>query len=152
MVKRALLLTALAGCRLTDVLVLPPGDPVVQVQAVLDPTRTLQTVLVQRSQSGEPTTDVSGASVTLTDLDPGGCAAPAVQLVETSSGVYQTTSLCPLAPGDRVALHVSTPDGAIIGARPAFRESAASTSGPERRPHSSRPRGSPWTAPATRCA
>ena len=114
MVKRALLLTALAGCRLTDVLVLPPGDPVVQVQAVLDPTRTLQTVLVQRSQSGEPTTDVSGASVTLTDLDPRGCAAPAVQLVETSSGVYQTTSLCPLAPGDRVELRVSTRDGAII--------------------------------------
>jgi hypothetical protein len=113
-VKGALLLVVLAGCRLSDTLALLPGDPIVQVEAVLDPTRGVQTVLVQRSQSGVPTTGIFGAAVTLTDLDPRGCATPAVQLVETSSGVYQTTEACPLAPGDRVALHVSTGEGAIV--------------------------------------
>ena len=114
MVKRVLVLVVLAGCKFTDTLQLGPGDPVVQVQAVLDPTRSSQTVHVQRSQSGAPTTDVSGATVTLTDLEPRGCATAVVQLVEVASGVYRVTNWCPLAAGDRVSLRVTTPEGAVI--------------------------------------
>jgi hypothetical protein len=114
MVRYALLLVALAGCRLSDKLALAPGDPVVQVESVLDPTRSTQTVLVQRSQSGAPSESVLGAIVTLTDLDPRGCPTPVTQLVETASGVYSVSNWCPLGAGDRVTLRVSTPDGAVI--------------------------------------
>jgi len=114
MVRPALLLVALVGCRLSDKLALAPGDPVVQVESVLDPSRSTQTVLVQRSQPGVPSESVSGAIVTLTDLDPRGCATPAVQLVETASGVYSVSDWCPLGAGDRITLRVTTPDGAVI--------------------------------------
>lgn len=114
MVRRALFLLVLAGCKLTETLEVPAGDPVVQIQAVIDPTRTVQRVVVQRSQPGTETTGIIGATVTLTDLDPRGCAMPTVRLEDAGTGLYSVTGWCPLAAGDRVALHVTTREGAVV--------------------------------------
>jgi hypothetical protein len=109
-----LLLACAGGCKLTEVVNAPPGDPVIVVQGVLNTAVLRQTVLVQQSASGDTTTGISGASVLLTDLDPRGCATPAVQLVETTPGVYRSADFCPLAPGDRLTLSVHTQDGHIV--------------------------------------
>jgi hypothetical protein len=91
------------------------------VESVLSGVGTEQSVLVQQSEAGDTTVGVSGAMVQMTDLDPRGCATPTVQLTELplptpglQSGTYRTTSFCPLAPGDRVALRVTTPDGRVV--------------------------------------
>ena len=115
-------LSTAAGCKLRDVANAPAGDPIVVVQGVLNASQQQQSVLVQRSQSGEPTTGISGAVVQLTDLDPRSCPAPIVQLAELTSpvpdapptGVYQTANFCPLEPGDRVTLRVVTPDADVV--------------------------------------
>jgi uncharacterized protein DUF4249 len=117
-----LLLLAAAGCKLMDVVVAPPGDPVVVVQAVLNAAQQQQLVSVARSRTGDTTTGISGAAVQLTDLDPRSCPTPTVQLAElpfpapgvSKGGIYQTSDLCPLRPGDRVTLRVETPDGHIV--------------------------------------
>ena len=114
MVKRTLLLVLLAGCKLTDTLEVTLGDPVVQVQAVIDPTRNVQFVIVERSQSGAPTTPITGASVGFTDLDPRGCPRPVVSLADLGTGTYRIANWCPLAAGDRVSLRVVTPDGVVV--------------------------------------
>jgi len=111
----------LAACTLREVVTAPPGSPVLVVEGVLSAVGTTQSVLVQQSQEGDTTVGVSFAAVEMTDLDPHGCATPTVALVEVSAavnpnvpaGTYQTTSFCPLAPGDQVALRVATADGRV---------------------------------------
>jgi len=117
----ASLLACVAGCKLQDVVSAPPGAPVLVVESVLSAIGTVQTVLVQQSQTGDTTIGVSGAAVQMTDLDPRGCATPSVQLTELAlavpgarSGTYRTTNFCPLALGDRVTLRVTTSDGRVV--------------------------------------
>lgn len=113
--------SATGGCKFTEVVNAPPGDPVLVVQAVLNAARQDQSVLVQRSQAGETQGGIGGAVVELTDLDPRSCPAPTVLLAEVTSstpgapptGLYQTP-FCPLEPGDRVTLRVVTPDAHVV--------------------------------------
>jgi len=118
MVKHLLLLVLVAGCKLTETLETTLGDPVVQVEAVIDPTRDRQFgVRVQRSQPGSDTltTGIAGAVVTLTDLDPRGCSQPTVLLHDGGAGLYVfLDDWCRLGAGDRVSLRVVTPDGVVV--------------------------------------
>ena len=112
----------LAACTLRDVVTAPLGAPVLVVESVLSAVGTQQLVLVQQSQTPDTTVGVSGATVQLTDLDPRGCTTPTVQLAEVPPrpggprGVYRTSSFCPLAPGDHVALRVVTEGRVATGA------------------------------------
>ncbi len=109
-----LLLSVAAGCKLTEVVNAPPGDPVIVVQSVLNAAALQQTVLVARSAAGDTTVGISGANVQLTDLDPRGCATPVEQLAEVAPGKYQSPSFCPLGSGDRLTLRVVMPDGHVV--------------------------------------
>ncbi|MCH7874231.1 MAG: DUF4249 family protein [Gemmatimonadetes bacterium] len=124
-----LVLPPLLGCELTEVTV-PSGEPTVIVQSVLNTTRPIQFVIVERALTGvqvpghsgvllppaEPGLPVSGATVTMMHLDPSTCPGTTVPLSPRSdtSGMYTTASLCPLRAGDRVRLRVETPDGRIV--------------------------------------
>src|SRR5262245_33622813 len=116
MVKRLALTLFVAGCKLTDTLEVTLGDPVVQVEAVIDPAQITQVVFVERSQAGTEMTPITGASVTLTDLDPRGCTQATARLTDLGDGGYfvADTDWCPLGAGDRVSLRVVTPDGVVV--------------------------------------
>jgi hypothetical protein len=119
-----LLVGLLGSCKFTEEVVVPPSDPFLIVHGVLNPRATRQFVTVERSGGdrvvpGDPA--VRGATVQLTHLDPVNCAKPAVRLVETAPepglpgpGIYVTENLCPLRPGNRVALRIDTPDGKVV--------------------------------------
>ncbi len=122
------LLPTLVACELTEITV-PPGEPVVIVQAVLSRTRPTQFVIVEESLTGsgrgptgdvippaEPRIPITGARVQITHLTPANCALPTVQLdaLADTSGLYTTASLCQLDPGDRLLLRVETPDGIVV--------------------------------------
>lgn len=115
----AALLLALGGCKFREVLAAPSGPPQLVVEGVLNAADSTQTVLVESSQAGDTTVGMSGAIVQLTDSTPRGCGTPVVQLVEAPlgpaprPGAY-SARLCPLAPGDRVLLRVTTPDGHVV--------------------------------------
>jgi Domain of unknown function (DUF4249) len=114
----AVLLVALGGCKFREVLNAPPGPPALVVEGVLNTADTVQTVLVESSQAGDTTIGLGGAVVQLTDSTPRGCATPVVRLAEAAGptprpGAY-TGAFCSLAPGDRVLLRVSTPDGQVV--------------------------------------
>jgi hypothetical protein len=107
----------LSGCTLREVLTAPSSGPVLVVEGVINATDSVQTVLVQRSELGGPTSGEFGATVVITDLDPHGCATPTVQLDEPIAGLagtYKTSTLCPLTAGDRLTLRVTTQDGAMV--------------------------------------
>jgi len=113
----------LAGCKLTEDVPAPVTDPVVIVHAILNTASPRQRVLVERSRIGGRTPGISGATVRLTHLNPGGCPSPSVVLGEVitttafegdSTGTYETTGLCPLLPGDEVELRVETPTGELV--------------------------------------
>jgi hypothetical protein len=108
----------LCGCTLREVITAPLSNPVLVVEGVIDPRDSVQAILVQRSELGGPTSAEVGATVVVTDLDPHGCATPAVQLDESGGGAlpgtYQTSKLCALTAGDRLTLKVTTGDGRIV--------------------------------------
>lgn len=123
------LLAALAACELTEVTV-PTGEPRVVVQAVLSAREAGQFVIVERSLTGEsaagspadavpdgePRLPITGATVVLTHEGPSPCDRPVDTLVPraSGSGVYQTSGLCALEPGDRVGLRVVTPRNGVV--------------------------------------
>ncbi len=137
--KIVVLGTALTACELTDVTV-PSGESVVVVHSVLSVGQTTQFVILERSLTGDPSglvhtglvppapagagTPIEGATVTLTHIDPRGCATPTVLLAEQPrvdvgfgplpSGTYATSELCPLEPGDRIDLRVQTVEGDVV--------------------------------------
>jgi hypothetical protein len=125
---RLLPLLPLFGCKLTEVTV-PPGQPVVVVQAVLSARSSQQFVIVERSLTGsaavdttafdippgEPRLPITGATVVLTREGPSACIPATDTLVaQPGSGVYWTTGFCLLSAGDRVGLRVETPDGTVV--------------------------------------
>lgn len=121
-------LVPLLACELTEVTV-PQGEPRIVVHAVLDRRSTFHVVIVERSLTGGPRGDagfevppeepriaITGATVTLRHLGPGPCDPaewPLVPRADTS-GIYEGPGLCPLSPGDRIALRVETPDGGLV--------------------------------------
>lgn len=130
----------LGGCELDEVVV-PPGDPIVLVHAVIRPDRQQQFVVVERSFSGlvdpnelsnfpipggqAPHIPLEDAVVTVTNLDlSGGPCGDTVPFGPTPGagsglialpGVYWAPPSCPtMQPGDRLALRVETPDGEVV--------------------------------------
>ena len=116
------------ACELTEVTI-PEGTPIVIVQAVLSARRSDQFVVVERSLVGEtigashdgippnePRDPIGGAMVVFTHEGPSICAAPVDTLTasQATSGVYRTFNFCPLYPGDRVSLRVTTPAGEVV--------------------------------------
>jgi hypothetical protein len=127
----------LAGCKLTEVTV-APGTQMVVVQSVLSRSTASQYVVLEYSLAGDsvpgPTGDsvppdspkfpISGATVTIAHQN-GPCAGRVDTLAEqppatpgaSASGIY-SGSVCPSAPGDTLALQVTTPSGEVVtGAR-----------------------------------
>ena len=129
----------LGGCDLNEVEI-PQGEPIVIVQGVLRPDLDQQYVIVERSfvgtvsyevgvdasipTEGAPKTPLEGALVTVANLDlpSDSCGNPVVFSPDppTSSlhrlaGVYWGPSSCPsMAAGQRIALRVETPEGAVV--------------------------------------
>jgi hypothetical protein len=122
-----------AACKLTEVTVAPGARSVV-VQSVLSRHSSDQFVIVEYSLVGDtlpgPTGDsippdspkfpIHGATVVIHHLS-GPCAGrvdvlaeqPVVTPGAVASGIY-SGPLCPSAPGDRLALRVTTPDGEVV--------------------------------------
>ncbi|MBI4500895.1 MAG: DUF4249 family protein [Gemmatimonadetes bacterium] len=132
-----------SGCKLSEEGPVPPGTSMVVVYSVLNTARDSQDVFLERSLDGTSRfgpTAVNGATVTLTYQGNGPCDVPEVKLdqvvvdsplTHVQGGWYTTTRLCPLSAGDRVALRVETPDGAVVtgstripGVRAALAQSA----------------------------
>lgn len=123
------LIPLLSACELTEVTV-PEGQPRVIVQSVLAVRGRDQFVIVERSLTGavdvgttaevvppgEPRLPISGATVVLTHAGPSTCARPVDTLLPPSpgSGIYRTSDFCSPAPGDRVRLTVTTPEGEVV--------------------------------------
>ena len=115
-----------AGCVIREDIPAPPGQPSVIAQMVLNTASPVQSLILERSDGAASRTPLNGANVTLTHLTPdASCTAPVVTLQEVSEDVtyglislqldrYQTTSLCSLHPGDRVALRIETPQGEVV--------------------------------------
>ena len=123
----------LAACQLTEVTV-APGTQMVVVQSVLSRTSPTQFVVVEYSLAGDsqsgPTGDsvppdspkfpISGATVTISH-ESGACAGqvdtlaeqPAVTPGAAASGIY-SGPVCQSAPGDVLALRVTTPSGEVV--------------------------------------
>jgi hypothetical protein len=132
-------LSVLCGCDLNEVEI-PQGEPVVVVQGVLRPDLDQQYVILERSfvgtvtyevgvdasipTEGAPKTPLEGALVTVANLDlpSDSCGNPVVFSPDppTSSlhrlaGVYWGPTSCPsMAAGQRIALQVETPQGAVV--------------------------------------
>ena len=117
----AAVVAGVGGCKFSEKVTAPPSDPFLVVHGVLNTRETRQFVTVEKSTEGA-TAGISGARVDLTHLNPGSCSTPTVRLNELATpqpgvpmtGVYLTNSLCPLHPGDRMALRVETPDGHVV--------------------------------------
>ena len=133
-----LLTIVTAGCELEEIVV-PEGEPIILVQAVMRPDESFQWILVEESLTGgirnftgpfipgdTPDVPVVGATVTVTNTsvgsDPCGAstvfletAAPGTSL--RSDGVYWSPADCPtLGPGDVVELRVEY-DGEVVTGR-----------------------------------
>ena len=118
---------AQAGCELTEVTV-PEGDPIVVVHAIMRPD-TNNRVLLEWSLTGrldphevfrdippdQPEIPLDGASVTVANLDfvDPSCDSAVVLPASAVAGLYADT--CPtIRPGDRLSLHVETPQGEVV--------------------------------------
>lgn len=134
------LLLLLASCELDDT-VIAPVQPGIVVHAVMRPDQPQQFVLVERlfdgavdpqknvqtTPPGELQTPVTGATVTVSNLDlPGDtCGASVVFNARPIDrppsydleGIYWSPRACPtMRPGDRLALRVEVPDlGTVTG-------------------------------------
>ena len=108
----AILLLAGAGCKLTETVTTPYGDPFLVVHSVLVANQTPQSVIVERSSNGFQSR-VTGARVRLTALNPGGCTSPVAELLEDPSHLY-LGNFCRLEAGMRVGLLVETPAGEVV--------------------------------------
>ncbi len=132
-------LLVVGGCEL-DEIVVPSGDEVVVVQAVMRPDLVDQFVVVERSFTGSvdpgefeigdvptesrPRTPVEGAAVEVRNLDrqSASCDDPVVFTNSPQSpgkfrlsGVYWSPPSCPdMRPGDRLRLTVRTLEGAVV--------------------------------------
>ncbi len=112
----------LAGCELSEVVV-PNGDPIVVVQAVMRPDLAVQSVFVERSLVGDEELEddedaiaIINATVTVTNLTRSTlrCSGPiAFTLVDSDRGRYESPiGGCPLLEvGDNMELNVETPGG-----------------------------------------
>jgi hypothetical protein len=135
----ALLLIAQAGCELEEV-VIPVGEPVVIVQAVMRPDRAQQFVVVEWSFTGladpdeltsvqvpsgsGPHLPIENATVRVVNLDfPTDPCGDTTRFTFTTGdpsvpklpGVYWAPAGCPtLRPGDRMALTVRVPGGSVV--------------------------------------
>lgn len=132
----ALLCGVAAGaCEITDVAI-PGGESVVVVHAVMRPDRSKQYVIVERGYDGvrapegsfaplpvgPPQVPITGATVTVTNLDQANdpCGATVFNARPgpgyfTNPGSYWGPSDCPsMRPGDRLALRVETPAAEVV--------------------------------------
>ena len=115
-----------AGCKISEPISTPPGEPSVIVQLVLNSAAPVQMMLLERSDGADSRAPLSGATVQLTHLRPdASCANPVVTLREVTDTLiyglttqvrhsYQTAGLCALHPGDQVALRIATPEGEVV--------------------------------------
>ncbi|MFQ5704977.1 MAG: hypothetical protein ACE5HT_13260 [Gemmatimonadales bacterium] len=127
------------ACDLREVIV-PQGEPTVVVQAVMRPDLEQQFVVVERSFTGDvdptdfeigdipsegfPRTPIESALVQVSNLDlPDDACGNPVDFPNkpqafglfTLPGVYWAPPSCPtMRPGDRMMLHVETPDGEVV--------------------------------------
>ncbi|MBI4500819.1 MAG: DUF4249 family protein [Gemmatimonadetes bacterium] len=108
-IRPAAVILFLAGCKLTETVTTPYGDPFLVVHSVLQANQTRQSVIVERSSNGFQTR-VANARVRLEALDPGDCTSPVAEL----SGDPYVANVCRLQPGMRVALRVETTAGEVV--------------------------------------